>query len=295
MRTTYVTIVEDLRRRIDAGDLAPGERAPSTRALARRWKVANATAARALRELTQAGLLEAVPRSGMVVASQELSRERIVAAAIRVADEEGLATFSIRGVAARLDAPVTSLYRHVRSKDELLALMVDQALGELPLPERPPSGWRAQIELSARTEWQMMRRHPWLARLMQIGRPTALPSSLGFVDWVMRALDGTRLDAANKLLVHILLHGFIQGLAVNLEADAQATGETGLSEDDHMRTQEAAFRAAMSSGAYPHFAAIFAELSEGFDPDLDALFELGLGALLDGFTPMFEGKRQRRS
>src|SRR5262245_1939941 len=144
---SYRRIAEDLTRRIESGTLKSGDRLPSTRALARRWKVAHATAARALSELARSGHVKPVPRSGNVVApnrtreSNELSRERIVAAAIRIADTEGLEALSIRGVAAQVAAPVMSLYRYVRSKDELVTLMADAALGEFALPAIPPPGW----------------------------------------------------------------------------------------------------------------------------------------------------------
>src|SRR5688572_4454225 len=109
-----------------------------------RWKVATATAAHALRTLTHEGLVHAVPRSGTVVSGArvaapaarggELSRERVTAAGLAIADDEGLAALSIRGVAARLGASAMSLYRHVRNKEELIALMTDAALGEERLP-----------------------------------------------------------------------------------------------------------------------------------------------------------------
>ena len=260
MPAPYLRIAEDLKRRIAVGELAPGTRVPSTRALAKQWKVANATAAHALRVLIQQGVVEARPRSGTVVVgpepgkSSELSRARIIEAALRIADDEGLPAVSIRGVAAKLGAPAMSLYRHVRSKEELILLMADAALGEHKLPAAAPRGWRTQIELGTRLEWQVMRRHPWLARVVHISRPNPMPNALTFADWVMRALDGSALDAAGKLQVHVVLHSFVQGLAVNVEAEAQAVGDTGTTEEDYMRAQEGKFAALSASGRYPSSA-----------------------------------------
>ena len=298
MADSYQRIAGDLRRRIQAGELAPGGRVPSTRALARKWKVANATAAHALRSLIEEGLVKAVPRSGTVVVGPEprageLSRDRILDAALRIADEEGLAAVSIRGVAAKLGAPVMSLYRHVRGKEQLIALMADAALGEEPPPTATPSGWRAQLEVAARLEWRVMRRHPWLARVVHISRPSATPNALAHADRVMRALEGAPLDEPRKLQLHVVLHGFIQGLAVNVEAEAQAVGDTGTTEEEHMRAQEAGFAALAASGRFPAFARMLGGIPDQFDLDLDALFELGLRALLDGFAPIIEGRRRR--
>ncbi|NVB82431.1 MAG: GntR family transcriptional regulator [Kofleriaceae bacterium] len=303
--TPHLRIAADLRRRIESGELVPGARVPSTRELATRWKVATATAAHALRLLTNEGLVHAKPRSGTVVSGVrprtsapghgELSRERVTAAALEIADAEGLAALSIRGLAARLDTSAMSLYRHVRNKHELITLMTDAALGEEALPATPPHGWRAQLELGARHEWRIFKRHPWLARVVHISRPSPMPNALALADWVMRALDGSALRAPAKLQVHVVLHSFIQGLAVNLEAEAQAIGDTGITEEDHMRMNEAKFAALADSGRFPYFAKMMHGISSSFELDIDALFELGLARLLDGFTPLVEGRARRRT
>lgn len=307
----YLRIVSQLRHQIAQGTLQPGDRVPSTRDLARTWNVAMATAAHALQTLTREGVLRAVPRSGTVVAGSpsrgpamnggareielsHLSQERIVRAAIAHVDEHGLSAFSIRGVAARLGVPAMSLYRHLHSKQELVARMSDAALGEVPLPFHPPSGWRAQLELAARAEWKVFRRHPWLVRTMSMTRPSAQPNALAYADWMFRALGGHGLDPATVLRIHILLHGYVQGIAVNLETEADTASETGMSEDEWMRSQDAAFSSAAASGRYPHFGKVVAGLASGFDMEFDQLFELGLRALLDGFTPLIEGRASAR-
>ncbi|MEO8561299.1 MAG: TetR/AcrR family transcriptional regulator C-terminal domain-containing protein [bacterium] len=286
----YQRIADSLRRQIDSGSLPAGARVPSTRELARTWKVATATAAHALQSLVRGGVLIAQPRSGTIVAGRRtdatsaLSRARVIAAAIAMADDEGLSALSIRGLAARLRVPVMSLYRHVRSKDDILALMADAALAELTLAEPPPRGWRAQLEHAARVEWQIFRKHPWLARVVHISRPSALPNALAYVNWVMRALDDTRLDGVARLRLHVLLHAFIQGMAVNLEAEAQAIADTGIGEEDYMQSQAAKYDAVAADGRYPYFAKMMRELPDTFALDIDELFERGLTSMLDGFA-----------
>lgn len=297
MAPPYARIADELRRRIQSGALRPGARVPSTRALAKKWKVANATAAHALRVLAQEGVLRTLPRSGTVVAGPEpaeLSRDAIVRAALRIADDEGLAALSIRGVAAKLGAPVMSLYRHVGSKDELVLAMVDEAMGELARPDPMPTTWRACLEASARLEWQAMRRHPWLARVVHVSRPQASPNALAFVDWVMRGLASTPLEATEKLELHVVLHGFVQGIAVNVEAELEAASETGTSETEHMDEQAARFESIAAARGYTAFSEMMRAIPEGFDLDLDALFERGLTALLDGFAVRIEAAGRRR-
>lgn len=303
MKAPYERIAADLRRRIQTGELSPGDRVPSTRALARRSGVALATAAHALRLLVNEGVLRSVPRVGTLVARpdtlkasqpDELSKARIVAAAIAIADAEGLTALSLRGVAAKLGAPVMSLYRHVKGKDELLRSMTDAVLGEEPLPKLVPVAWRAQLELAARAQWRAFRRHPWLGRVMSITRPTPLANALAYAEWVLRALDGHGLDAEQRMRMHIVLFGFVQGMAVNLEAEVDAAGETGMSDDEWMHTQLEAFNKLAASGRYPTFARVLSELDAGFDLDFDALFELGLKVLLDGFARSLATGTRRR-
>lgn len=299
----YRRIAESLLRRIESGQLAPGARLPSTRALAKKHRVAPATAAHALSWLAAEGWARAVPRVGNVVATRaierpgapsvELSKGAIVQTAIAMADAEGFAALSLRGVAARLGAPVTSLYRHVDGKEALLRAMTDAALGEASLPAAPPPGWRAQLELAARLHFATLRRHPWLARLLTITRPRPLGNAVAYADWILRALDGHGLTAAERMNLHIVLHAFVQGLAVNLEAEADARSETGVGDDAWMEGELSAFDALAASGRYPAFAGAMAEFDHGFDLDIDALFELGLATLLDGFA-RFIARRAHR-
>jgi len=171
--------------------------------------------------------------------------------------------------------------------------MTDAALGEEKLPSSAPSGWRAQLEVEAQLQWRVLRRHPWLARAMSVTRPRALPNAIAHAEWVLRALDGHGLDAASRMHMHIILHGFIKGITVNLETEAEAVSETGMSDDEWMRIQEADFTAFAASGRYPAFASVLLELSSGFDLDFEALFEQGLRAILDGFARIIERTKRR--
>src|ERR1700750_1677919 len=91
-----------------------------------------------------------------------LSLERIVAAAVRMADAEGLDAVSMNRVAKELGTGAMSLYRYVESKQELLALMIDAAIGTVPPP--PAAGaWRTRLEHWAWSTVKGMREHPWAA------------------------------------------------------------------------------------------------------------------------------------
>lgn len=101
-------------------------------------------------------------------------------------------------------------------------------------------------------------------------------------------MDGHGLSASERMYLHIALHTFIQGMAVNLEAEADALGETGLSEDAWMSTQLQDFEALAASGRYPYFAKTLHEFEQGFELSMDTLFETGLQALLDDFAKLIQ-------
>ncbi|WP_018350500.1 TetR/AcrR family transcriptional regulator C-terminal domain-containing protein [Longispora albida] len=305
----YLVIAAELRRRITEAGLVPGARVPSVRKVAAEWGVATATAARALAALAQEGLIRAEPRSGMVVAAPapspnrapsavaartspsaqyELTRERVVRAAIELADEEGLPVLTMRGVAARLGVAAMTPYRYVAGKDELVMLMADAAFGERGYPARAPAGWRARAELGARTLWSLYRRHPWLAHLSPITRPLPLPSLAAHAEWIISALEEAGLGPAELCDVHVLLFSYVQGIAIHLEREEQALGTSGLSEDEWMDSQLPALGAITGGGRYPAFGRMLGALAaQDYDLALDDLFELGLRSLLDGLSIRF--------
>ena len=84
-------------------------------------------------------------------------RDRIVDTAIRLADTEGIAAVSMRRIGVELGVPTMSLYRWMPSKDDLTLHMLDATLGRIDWPE-PPKGWRAQLEVVARAQWDITRR-----------------------------------------------------------------------------------------------------------------------------------------
>ena len=102
---------------------------------------------------------------------EQLTRERIVAEAIRLLDEEGLEAMSMRTLGQRLGAGATSLYRHVASKDELIELVADAVYGEMEVPEvHDPASWRLGMHAVAHTlRWAGLR-HMWLGQVLgQVG------------------------------------------------------------------------------------------------------------------------------
>lgn len=302
----YRRIAAWIGDRITGGELRPGDRVPSTREITRQWGVAMATATKAIALLREQGLVETLPGSGTVVRSAsaprrrpsppaprepELSRERILRAAITIADEEGIAVVSMRRVATALDVATMSLYRHVPGKDVLTVRMVDTVFGDFAFPERRPAGWRASVEFAARLMWTVFRAHPWAAELMSMTRPQVLPNLLRYSEWALGALLTLDIDNDTRMCFYLTVIGHVRSTAMNLHAETQAQQDTGLTADEWMATQEPELRSLIKPSSYPAFTQV---ISQDFDFDLDRLFEFGLKTLLDGFEGLLRQRARPR-
>lgn len=145
--------------------------------------------------------------------SRALTLERIVAAAIELADDEGLPSLSMARLAERLGSAPMSLYRHVENKDELLVFMIDAASrAEPPRAIAPDDGWREGLRAWAMDLMAIYRRHPWILRL-PANRPPLEPGQLTWLEAGLRAQHGTPLTAGDRLLVTLTLLGYVRGQA----------------------------------------------------------------------------------
>ena len=285
----YRRIVDEISGRIAAGALRPGDRIPSARQITRDWGVAIATATKVLATLRQEGLVEPRPGVGTVVVGApqtrrverpEPTREKIIRAAITVADAEGLAAVSMRRVATQLDLATMSLYRHVKDKDDLFLQMANTVYGEVRLPEPAPAGWRARVALVGRAQWTICRRHPWVPGIISFTRPRLAPNGMAQTEFTMHAMQEAGFAPADALYVAVAISGYVNGVAAGLQQETEAHQESGISSEEWMENQVGEFSRIMASGRFPMIAAVAAE--PNFDMDLDRLFEFGLTLLLDG-------------
>ncbi|MFF7443344.1 TetR/AcrR family transcriptional regulator C-terminal domain-containing protein [Streptomyces sp. NPDC008122] len=291
----YLAIAAEIRRRILAGRLAPGDRVPSTRAITREWGVAMATATKALAALRHEGLVRVEPGVGTVVVDPKrtrhsttstLTRARIVRTALDLADTEGLNAVTMRRLATLLDTSAMALYRHVPGKGELVRLMTDEACGEVPLGPAP-TDWREGLERAARWLREVYARHRWMAQVMaSLSRPVLSANAMAYTEWVLGVLWETPLSPSQKLHAHLTLFAFVQGLAMADDLEEQARLDTGLSDDEWMEQNEPRFDAMQSGGPYPLLDAIAHD--GGFELSLESLFEFGLRRTLDGIATLID-------
>jgi AcrR family transcriptional regulator len=206
------------------------------------------------------------------------SRDDIAAAAVRIADADGLDAVSMRRVAAEIGAGTMSLYRYVPRKDDLLALMIDAVGAEYALPDAPSSDWRADLLMLARQGRALVHRHPWLRRAASMV-PSFGPNSLRTVEFFLAALDGSGLDGTTKMELFGLLNGLALSYGDMELAQAETLQRAGITAEQYQAAQVAYLQSIAASGKYPRFASVIAE--GGPARDADASFEHIVNRLLD--------------
>jgi len=199
------------------------------------------------------------------------TRTQVVAAAIAIADADGLDALTMRRLAAELGAGVMSLYTYVRDKDDLVDQMVDQVSAFEPTAQ--------PADLLALVGWQreLMLRHPWL--------PTALPNrqlvganTLGYLERGLAALAPTGLSGPAKMEIFALLTGFVATYVSHELAQAQA----GITDPERIAAHVAQLQTAVASGAYPELARVLAENATAPPPTFDTIAERMIKGLLGG-------------
>lgn len=305
----YRKIAGEIAARIAAGELVPGDRIASTRQLTAQYGIAMATATKVIATLREQGLVRALPGVGTVVAAPArpgdaeqrrpadaaADRDRVVRTAVTIADAEGLTGLSMRRLAGELGLPTMSIYRYVADKEELVLLMMEAVFARNVPPALSPDtdGWRACVEALARLQWAMYRRHPWLAQAVSFTRPLLAPRAMAHTEWTMRALDGHGLDPNTQFVAAVTMANYVRGTAVNIEDEAQAEQETGLTDDEWMQAHQARLAQILGSGRFPMMARF--ETADDVEFSLDLLMEFGLQRLLDGLAPLLGGVSARTS
>jgi AcrR family transcriptional regulator len=202
----------------------------------------------------------------------QLTRQRVVAAAIELADRDGIESISMRRLAQELGVEAMSLYTHVRNKEDLLDGMADAVIGEIPL-SAGGAGWKASLRQMVLAARAVMLRHPWAPRAIET-RTSPGPAFLGYANAVMGILrEGGFTVAQVHHAIHIFgsrLLGFTQTVfddsdELDPESAAQLESQLGAT---HPYVVELAL-------AVTHSGAIGA-------CDDDEEFAFGLDFILDG-------------
>jgi AcrR family transcriptional regulator len=202
-----------------------------------------------------------------------LSRERVLAAAVALADEIGIEALSMRKLGEALGVEAMSLYNHVANKDDLLDGMIDVVFAEIDLPSAE-GGWRAAMRQRAISVRAVLRRHRWAIGLMQ-SRTSPGPATLAHHDAVIGVLRAGGFTVAQTAHAFSALDSYIYGFALQ---------EKGLPFEGAEQAADvaAAMFAEFPVDRYPHFVELATQhvLQPGYDYGDE--FEFGLDLILDG-------------
>jgi AcrR family transcriptional regulator len=212
-----------------------------------------------------------------------LDRHRIVDAAVRIADAEGLAAVTMRRVAAELGSSPMALYRHVGGKEDLPELMLDAVLGEVELIE-PTGDWRADLRLLSARRRAVLLEHTWLSGVFGAHPPVG-PHATDFIECELACLS--HLDIGNDAVRGIVgaVDVLVTGSVMREMAERETLRGTGLSRAGAVDATRPYQEKIAESGRYPHFTRIMLSDSAAYghtDADEDAGFLGVLDCLLDG-------------
>ena len=211
-------------------------------------------------------MLNAEPRT-------PLNRERVLRAAIALADEKGLDALTMRELGLRLGVEAMSLYNHVAHKDDMLDGMVDLVIGEVSLPP-DISDWQEAMRQRAISARAVFLSHPWLSGLMD-SRESSGPARLHYLDWVVGTLRRAGFSLEMTLRAFSLIDSYIYGFG-RQQFNMGAAGDVSPEEIAE------GFLQAIPADEYPYLREVVVDhaMVAGYDDSAD--FEFGLDLILDG-------------
>jgi AcrR family transcriptional regulator len=229
----------------------------------------------------------AVPRRGP---RRALEIDAIVAAAVALADEHGLAALTMRKVAERVGAGAMSLYTYVADRDELLDLMLDAVYAQMPrtdVADPADPSWRARVTAVAEENRAMYRAHPWAAEISTL-RPPLGPGQTAKYEHELAAFDGCGLDdvTVDDCLAHVL--GFVRANA--RDAQDARTRPGGGTDEEWWSVAGPLLARVLDADLFPRAVRIGAAAgaAHGSAHDPDHAFDFGLRRVLDGLAVLID-------
>lgn len=206
-----------------------------------------------------------------------LSREQVLLAAIRLADEGGVAALAMRRVAQQVGVEAMSLYNHVANKDDLLDGIVDIVVGEIEPPE-VGGDWQAALQKRARSAHEVLLRHPW-ATMLIVSRINVGPAMLRYTNATIGCLveAGFGFDAADR--VWNTLDSYIYGFTLQELAFPW--------QPEEFQTAAAEYLGRIPEDRYPYLHRMTRRVMEGEHDGVQS-FDLGLALLIEGFEKLRE-------
>jgi AcrR family transcriptional regulator len=206
----------------------------------------------------------------------QLSRERVLTAAMAVADAEGGGALTIRSVAKHLGVQPMALYYHVANKREILDGILDLVFSEIELPS-PGGDWRGEMARQAHSARRVLRRHPWAIPLLQSGTAPG-SATLKHHDAIIGTLREAGFSVRMTAHAYALLDSYIYGYALS-ESALPINGPETVAETAQMMVEHHPL------DDYPHLAEFSTEHIMRPDYDFAVEFQFGLDLILEGLHP----------
>jgi AcrR family transcriptional regulator len=210
---------------------------------------------------------------------EPLSRDQIVAAAIRLIDADGIDGFSMRKLGQELDAGATSLYWHVKGKDQLIDLVLDEIVGEVKLDDDPSLPWRDRAAYVAWEFRRVVKRHRHLAPLAG-SRLIMGPNLLTAIEHLFSILRAGGFDGVRLTLAFSAILTFALGTGITESREFTGPGSEGKTLEELEQLVVEMFQS-LPADRFPNLVKQMA-VADQSDIDNDAQFRYGLERLLDG-------------
>jgi AcrR family transcriptional regulator len=221
---------------------------------------------------------------------RELSIERIVDAAVEIADEQGLGAVSMSSVAGALGFTTMSLYRYVTAKDDLILLMQEAGVGLPPTSITEAPDWRSGLVQWARETRASYDAHPWLLDIPILGTPNT-PNNLAWMDAALAVMRGTPLTMNERVGALLLVSGQIRWEATIFRGYSISNQSMGLTPEQRDLADAHIIGTLVTQEAFP---ALHEAIQAGvFGPDDDNPFSFGLARVLDGLEAYMSGREGR--
>lgn len=194
-----------------------------------------------------------------------LTRDRVLQAAVAVADREGLNALTMRRLGAELGVEAMSLYKHVANKDGVLDGIVELVIGKIAIPS-PGEPWKRAMRRRAISAREVLRRHSWAIGLLE-ARGSTGPAALRYLDAILGNLRAAGFSVENAAHAFWVLDSYVYGQVVQ-----ELSLPVGSSEESLL--------AGETKGEYPHLVEV-AEHARTAGYTVDGEFEYGLDLILD--------------
>lgn len=208
-----------------------------------------------------------------------LNREKVLRAAILLADEAGIDSLTMRELGLRLGVEAMSLYNHVANKDALLDGMIDLVVSEIDLPD-DATDWKEAMRRRAISAQMVFSQHPWASGLID-SRESSGPARLHYFDWVLGTLRRAGFSLEMAARAFSLLDSYIYGFGRQ---------QLNMSVEGDMKPEEIAelFLQAIPADEYPYLREMVVDyaMTSGYDENAD--FEFGLNIILDGLERLLD-------